>query len=272
MDKIAGTLVLMRDAGFRHTKMLYIDWELRGSDDRAVYAQKIRNLHAIAKQNGLHELYVYNRDEQEAYALLRDRLSVEVVQEQGAKNFVATSGKSILKLVGLLDVVVLHRKKWRATDLARLVGMESWAYNDPQGGEERPFTCRNLYGVRLWIEGFDGVFQYKYQSAADKDRMGWDDWAHERWRPHTMNYPSLTKPIRTLQWEGWREGIDDVRYLTRLLMVDPLRGRNGTEARSNHLRTRVGVDKASSPSLMREKIIEGILRQLKQSAKRRGGA
>lgn len=264
MNKMEETLVLMRDAGFHPAKMLYVDWELRGSDDRSLYAQKIRNLHAIAKQMGIPELYVYNRDEQEADVLLRGRPSFEIAHEEGAKSFVATSGKSILKMVGLLDAVVLHRKEWRATDLARQVGMESWAYNDPQGGEERPFTYRSVYGVQLWVEGFDGVCQYMYQSATDKERTGWDDWAHERWRPHTMSYPSLTRPIRTLQWEGWREGIDDVRYLTKLLMLDPLPGRNGADARSHHLRTAVGADKTTSPSLMREKIIEGILRRLKQ--------
>ena len=196
--------------------------------------------------------------------LLRDRPSFEIAHEEGAKNFVTTSGKSILKMVGLLDVVVLHRNDWRDTDRARQVGMESWAYNDPQGGEERPFTYRSVYGVKLWAEGFDGVCQYTYQSATDKERTGWDDWAHERWRPHTMSYAARTRPIRTLQWEGWREGIDDVRYLTMLLKVDPLPGQNGIESRSNYLRTAVGVDKGVHPSIMRRKIIERIVESIKQ--------
>lgn len=264
MDKVEETVALMREAGFRHTKMLYVDWKLRGSDDRPHYAQKIRRLLTIAKQKGLRKLYVYNRDEQEPDALLRGRPSFEIAHEEGARNFVATSGKSILQLVGLLDAVVLHRTEWRNTDLARLVGMESWAYNGPQGGEERPFTYRSLYGVLLWAEGFDGVCQYTYQSAMDKERTGWDDWAHERWRPHTMSYAARTRPIRTLQWEGWREGIDDVRYLTMLLKVDPLPGQNGIESRTNYLRTAVGVEKDTHPSIMRRKIIERIVGSIKQ--------
>ena len=143
--------------------------------------------------------------------------------------------------------------------------MESWAYNDPQGWEERPLTHRSVYGVKLWAEGFDGVCQYTYQSATDKERLGWDDWAHERWGPDTMSYAARTRPTRTLQWEGWREGIDDVRYLTMLLKVDPLPGQNGIESRSNYLRTAVGVDKDAHPSMMRRKIIERIVESIKHS-------
>lgn len=32
-----------------------------------------------------------------------------------------------------------------------------------------------------------------------------------------MAYATIRKPIPTIQWEGWREGINDVRYITLLL-------------------------------------------------------
>lgn len=28
-----------------------------------------------------------------------------------------------------------------------------------------------------------------------------------------MAYPTISKPILTIQWEGWREAVNDVRYL-----------------------------------------------------------
>jgi hypothetical protein len=31
-----------------------------------------------------------------------------------------------------------------------------------------------------------------------------------------MAYPTVNKPIPTIQWEGWREGVNDVRYLSLL--------------------------------------------------------
>lgn len=73
-----------------------------------------------------------------------------------------------------------------------------------------------------------------------------------------MSYPTRSRPIRTLQWEGWREGIDDVRYLTMLLKIDPLPGRNVAESRHMYLRTKVGIDKHTNPLIMRRKIAERI--------------
>ncbi|NGZ08418.1 MAG: hypothetical protein CV088_03405 [Nitrospira sp. LK70] len=259
IKKMKQTVALMREAGFNNTRMLYVDWELWASDNRSHYTRKLRDLLTIAKQKGFNELFAYNRDEQEAEALLKGRLSFETAHAEGVKNFVATSGKSILKLAGLLDVIVLRRKDWRDTDLARQVGMESWAYADPQGGEERPFTYRSIYGVRLWAEGFDGACEYTYQSATRKERTGWNDWGHDRWRPHTMSYATRTRPIRTLQWEGWREGVDDVRYLTMLLKFDPLPGRNGAESRNAYLRMAVGIERNAHPSIMRRKVAERIV-------------
>lgn len=258
VNKMEKTMALMRQAGFENTRMLYVDWKLQASDDRNRYAQKLRGLHTIARQKGFSELFIYNRDEQEAETLLKGRLSFEIAHEEGAKNFVATSSRNIPKMAGLLDVVILRRKDWRNTELARQVGMESWAYADPQGGEERPLTYRSIYGVKLWTEGFDGVCEYAYQTATRKERTGWNDWGNDRWRPHTMSYPTRSRPIRTLQWEGWREGIDDVRYLTMLLKIDPLPGRNGAESRHMYLRTKVGIDKHTNPSTMRRKIAEKI--------------
>ncbi len=46
---------------------------------------------------------------------------------------------------------------------------------------------------------------------------GWDDFGPGRYRQETMTYPAIGKPVDTIQWEGWREGVDDVRYLSTLL-------------------------------------------------------
>ena len=85
--------------------------------------------------------------------------------------------------------------------------MLPWAYNHPQAGKELPGTYRNEYGLSIYLDGYKGVSNYAYQHG-----YHWDDWGDEVWRAHVMAYPTLDKPIPTLQWEGFREGIDDVRY------------------------------------------------------------
>lgn len=82
-----------------------------------------------------------------------------------------------------------------------------WAYNGPQAGKEVPGTYEEKFGVSLLNDGYKGVCNYAYQSGDC-----WDDWASEIWRPHVMSYPTSSMPIPTLQWEGWREGIDAMRH------------------------------------------------------------
>ena len=45
----------------------------------------------------------------------------------------------------------------------------------------------------------------------------WSDWCERKYKAHNMVYPTGDGVIDTLQWEGYREGIDDVRYLNVLI-------------------------------------------------------
>ena len=44
----------------------------------------------------------------------------------------------------------------------------------------------------------------------------WNDFDDKTYRDHVFAYPTLNGVIDTVQWEGFREGVDDVRYLTTL--------------------------------------------------------
>ena len=39
---------------------------------------------------------------------------------------------------------------------------------------------------------------------------------HPKYRDHNLTYPTADGVIDTLAWEGFREAVDDVRYLTTL--------------------------------------------------------
>lgn len=87
------------------------------------------------------------------------------------------------------------------------VGVIPWAYGAPKAGEERPGTYRERYGVSLIQDGFKGTCNYAYQSGEC-----WNDWGNDKWRPHVLAYPTISKPIPTIQWEALREAIDDIRH------------------------------------------------------------
>jgi len=46
---------------------------------------------------------------------------------------------------------------------------------------------------------------------------GWDDFNHPVYRDHMMVYATKNGVVDTIQWEGWREGVDDTRYVATLI-------------------------------------------------------
>jgi hypothetical protein len=138
------------------------------------------------------------------------------VHEAGGKVFVACSHDYFEVLGDLLDMPVVSGSL--SPDLASKVhenGHRIFSYANPQAGVELPLTYRRNYGLKLWKAGYDGGFDYEYQQH-DLDKA-YDDFSEEHYRNHTMAYPALGGPVDTRQWEGWREGVDDVRYLSTLL-------------------------------------------------------
>ena len=55
---------------------------------------------------------------------------------------------------------------------------------------------------------------YAYQHAFGHI---WNDFDSTKFRDHVFAYPTTDGVIDTIQWEGFREAVDDIRYLTILL-------------------------------------------------------
>lgn len=89
-------------------------------------------------------------------------------------------------------------------------------YNNPLCGMEESETYRKNYGLDLFKYGAEGALNYAYQIG---DGVSWDDFGADI-RIHIMAYPRIKKPVFANQWEGWWEGVDDVRYLTYLCEND----------------------------------------------------
>jgi hypothetical protein len=54
---------------------------------------------------------------------------------------------------------------------------------------------------------------YAYQHAFGHSWNDFDGWP---WRDHNFTYPTVDGSVGTRQFEGYREAIDDVRYLATL--------------------------------------------------------
>ncbi len=115
----------------------------------------------------------------------------------------------------LLDIAVLDG----SLDPAQAAQWHSYgkrvlSYDNPQVGVENPEIYRKNFGFALWNAGYDGAMNYAYQHGAGSI---WNDFDDSYLRDHVFAYPVSNGVIDTIQWEGWREGVDDTRYLATLM-------------------------------------------------------
>ncbi len=94
------------------------------------------------------------------------------------------------------------------------IGKRVFSYCNPQAGVENPDINRRNYGLNLYFDNYDGVCNFMYNSLFGDP---WNDFDH--WRDHCYTYPTQDGVIDTIAWEGFREGIDDIRYATTLRLA-----------------------------------------------------
>jgi hypothetical protein len=180
---------------------------------------------ALAQKFGFQDVYLYGHDEATGDGLLHQRPSWERVRRLGFKMFVACYSRDFhgggnpgfFDLIGdILDAPILAGPA--RPDLAEKVsrnGFRLYMYANPQYGLAVPETYRRNFGLSLWKGGYSGAMDYAYQHGLDGHM--WNDFAlgiYDR-----MTYPTSSGVVDTMAWEGFREGVDDVRYITLLLKL-----------------------------------------------------
>ena len=188
----------------------------------------------VAKKHGYSDIYFYGMDEASAESLSAQRLAWMAFHEVGAKVFVAgytatTSPPGNYALMGdIQDMQVCafypdraEAAKWHSQ------GQKILSYANPQLGQEQPQTYRANYGLLLWQYNYDGGMNFNYHWCYGPETdpgflLGVQQYSDlgpiiKGWKAHNMVYPKIDGVIDTVQWEGYREGVDDVRYLTTLL-------------------------------------------------------
>lgn len=175
---------------------------------------RIQYLMAVAAENRVHDTYIYAIDEAKAERLASQQQAWNVVHGLGAKIFAAGYTGTFEKVGATLNLLVFAgRPNPDEIQKFHAVGGKVFSYANPQTGPENPRVFRKNYGLDLWRNGYDGAMPYAYQHS-----MGfiWNDVDHSTYRDHVFAYPTVDGVIDTLAWEGFREGVDDVRYITTL--------------------------------------------------------
>ena len=88
-------------------------------------------------------------------------------------------------------------------------GYFGW-YAGQHTGVENPAFIRRQYGLGPYRAGLSANYNYAHRL------QGWNDTAHETYRPMMLVYGCGDGCLDTLEWEAFREAIDDIRYATLL--------------------------------------------------------
>ncbi len=184
-----------------------------------VLRSKIAKTAALTKRLFGHtEFYSYGIDEGGADVVRAERTAWEIAHEAGGK--VMVSGHSRRRLLYALDYMwqpgapnAFRRDETKLFHEMNPDALVGW-YADPHGGPENPNYARRLYGLQPYKAEYDVVGNHTWWK-----RCQWNDLA-QNFEPtyRNLNIAYLTRGnvLDTLQWEGCREGIDDVRYATRM--------------------------------------------------------
>ena len=213
LDKI---LKLREEAGMSN-RSLFLWGSNTGASDKpeelTKLTERVEHVFAIARPHGTEEIYFYGIDEARGEVLAKEQLAWKAVHEAGGKVYVAVINLADCRETSL-DMAVVCGTHYTAEEVAkaRAKGRKLLSYANPQGGCIRPETYRRNYGLLIWQWGFDGAMTHAYQCGYGHIWNDFDGY----FRDENMAYPTADGVIDTIQWEGYREGIDDLRYLATL--------------------------------------------------------
>jgi hypothetical protein len=230
LEQLEIALKLRREVGMK-AQVLYHTYEgLGGWTVRPVDVERLKKVVALAGKYGYKEVYFYGLDEAQGNRLKASRPELEKIHLAGAKIFAAGLATSLggdsFEVVGdLQDLMVMSYIPSRE-DAAKWHGKKHkiMSYANPQSGFEKPETYRRNYGLVLDYANYDGGMTFSYYW------FGWNDFnIWPPYRDHNFVYPTAEGVIDTIQWEGYREGIDDLRYLATLRKAIGRAGKIGAE-------------------------------------------
>ncbi len=175
-----------------------------------------RDIAILKKYLGHTECYFYGYDEAGLWGERQQLPFWRYLHEQGGRT-VTTGGDPTLSYVGdlndhALNIVEERSRAWHGG------GARATVYAAPYIGPENPYVARRNRGLRNWFANFDGI----YDVFLDEWRGNpWNEFFKrgQQFRHLCCVYPTQDGIISTLAWEGMREAIDDVRYITLLRLA-----------------------------------------------------
>ena len=151
-------------------------------------------------------------DEPRASWILKQRPVFEAYQKAGFKFFIA-GGKQVFDKAAHVyswHNVARDPEEGEYADLWNKIGGTHCAwYACMHIGPENPAFNRRQYGMAAYLSGYNATCNYAHHFGPYNDDR-------TTYKPMVFAYGISSGVIDTIQWEGYREGLDDIRYATLL--------------------------------------------------------
>ncbi len=221
------TLKTMKEAGMR-TDAFVGGVSVKNGSRTEMEASARRQAAFWDKWLGHHNFYIGFGDEPSASWLERNRPVFESYQKEGFK-FIIAGGNNVFNKAGYLydwHNVAKCPEDESSVVLWNRIGQAHVAwYATMHIGPENPAFNRRQYGIAPYLSGYSALCNYAHHFGSFNDDR-------TTYKPMVFAYGCGNGVIDTIQWEGFREGIDDIRYAT--LMTSLAR----EAAKSTDLKTR----------------------------------
>lgn len=236
-DLLNQVLKIRDKAGINNKEIFYVGLRtganyVKNPDAIPELINKFKEMQPFFARHGCKYLYIMGQDEAKGDALAGQIPAWKALNEVGGKIFVAGDLDEDVERKGILNCLALNMS---STDLdeksaKKITEFQKTgkviAYSFPQSGAEDPYIYRRNFGLVLRSYGIKGAMNYAYQHSFNHP---YNDFDHPVYKEHYFAYPTVNGVIDTIQWEGYREGIDDLRYLKTL--EDAIKKADGDSAK-----------------------------------------
>lgn len=210
----------------------------------------------------------YGVDEATGPALTGQFPAWKDVKKMGTNIFTTCSGGNLPLVAGKIDLIIASGVPSRKNShLCHSRNTLIWNYANPQAGtKDQPFPYRANFGFGCYAANYDGIATYSYNTTA---LHPWNDFDNKVEPDLAFVLHTADGMVDTPSWEGYREGIDDVRYATMLrkciqkYQKHPQKGKTASLADKFLLNINVH-DPEFDPTWTRLQIIEFILKLVKE--------
>ena len=203
------TLKTMKETGMR-TDAIVGGVSVKNSSRTEMEADARRQAAFWDKWLGHHNFYIGYGDEPPASWLEKSRPVFESYQKEGFK-FIIAGGRNVFNKAAYLydwHNVANNPEDDSSTELWNQIGNAHVAwYANMHIGPENPAYNRRQYGMAPYLAGYSAACNYAHHFGAYNDDR-------TTYKPMVFAYGIYDGVLDTIQWEGFREGVDDIRYAT----------------------------------------------------------